>query len=289
MRQGRWAFVALMGALLPAVSGCMGRQDASAPADSATSRAASMAAAEVEPPEASAEPSEAPSEIPADTGRSVAASNDLYEFSYSYPDAAGAIAQLKDLLDTRLYNAREQLASSASDDRKAAKKDGFPFHQHSYGAKWQVVTDLPGWLSLSAQLYSFSGGAHGMSNFDSLLWDRRAEVVRKPRDLFTSTDALRNAIRDPFCDALDKERETRRGEPVQRDSGQIFTECIDPVAQTLILGSSNGETFDRIGILVAPYEAGPYAEGTYEVTLPVTGKVMAILKPQYRTSFSVAE
>lgn len=158
--------------------------------------------------------------------------------------------------------------------------------QHSYHAKWDVVADLPGWLSLSAQTYTFSGGAHGIPAFEALLWDRRAETARKPRDLFTSADALRDAVQAPFCDALDKERARRRGEPVQRGSGQMFSECIDPTMETLILGSSNRQTFDRIGVLVAPYDAGPYAEGTYEVTLPVTAKVMAALRPQYRSSFS---
>ncbi|MCJ2186947.1 DUF3298 and DUF4163 domain-containing protein [Novosphingobium beihaiensis] len=275
-----------------AAGGCTGSQDDSR-ASGGSASATSVPEAEVVLPTGEAVPSEAPSEIPPEPagamGRSVAASNDLYEFSFSYPDAAGAIPRLKDLLDTRLYDAREQLASTSSDEEKAAKKEGFPYRPHSYGATWKVVTDLPGWLSLSAELYSYAGGAHGMSNFDSLLWDRRVEKVRKPTDLFTSTDALRKAIREPFCDALDKQREQKRGEPVQRGSGQIFTECIDPVAQTLILGSSNHETFDRIGVLVAPYEAGPYAEGTYEVTLPVTGKVMATLRPQYRMSFSLGK
>ncbi|MEJ2410847.1 MAG: DUF3298 and DUF4163 domain-containing protein [Novosphingobium sp.] len=275
--------------MLLVAGGCMDSRNDSPPSGGPGTDTGVPEAQVILPAEEAA-PTEVPSEEPAEPmGRSVEASNDLYEFSFSYPDAAGAIPRLKDLFDTRLYDAREQLASSSSDDQKAAKKEGFPYHQHSYGAKWLVVADLPGWLSLSAELYSFSGGAHGMSNFDSLLWDRRTETVRKPRDLFTSTDALRRAIREPFCDALDKEREARRGEPVKRDSGQIFTECIDPMVQTLILGSSNHETFDRIGILVAPYEAGPYAEGTYEVTLPVTGKVMATLKPQYRTSFSMGK
>lgn len=278
MRHSLWAM-----AMLLVASGCTGGQDDPAPGETAPDLAVSDAAL------ADAAPTEAPTEMPVAAGRSVEASNDLYEFSFSYPDAAGAIPRLKELFDTRIYMEREKLASSAGDERKEAKKQGYPFHPHSYGAKWQAVADLPGWLSLSADLYSFTGGAHGMSNFDSLLWDRRAETLRKPRDLFVSPDALRDAIREPFCDELDRQRETRRGEPVQRDSGQMFTECIDPVAQTLILGSTNGQTFDRIGILIAPYEAGPYVEGTYDVTLPVTGKVMAALKPQYRNSFSVGK
>ena len=55
----------------------------------------------------------------------------------------------------------------------------------------------------------------------------------------------------------------------------------------MILGSSNRKTFTRIGILVAPYSAGPFAEGTYEVTVPVTPAIIAAVKPQYRASFAV--
>ena len=282
MRNGGWIVATLLLA-----AGCQGETDAPAASQAAN------AVPEAETVAGDAEASEAPTDAATDAGtaaargRAVEVSNELYEFSYAYPDAVGPIPGLAALLDARLEKARSQLISSARDDRAAAKKDGYPYRPHSFGAKWSIVTELPDWLSLSAEIYTYSGGAHGMSAFDALLWDRRAETARKPADLFASTDALRAAIRVPFCDALDREREKRRGEPVRRDSGQMFSECIDPVAQTLILGSSNGKTFDRIGILVGPYEAGPYAEGTYEVTLPVTGKVMATLKPQYRTSFSV--
>ena len=58
------------------------------------------------------------------------------------------------------------------------------------------------------------------------------------------------------------------------------------MAQTLILGSRNHKTFDRIGFLIAPYEAGPYAEGSYEVTLPVTPAVLAAVKPEWRGAFA---
>lgn len=283
MRRRQWGLDGWSLAVLLLVSGCLDKKDDTASADTAGATEASISLADIDG--ATGAPSEAPSEA-APTGRSVDVSNDLYEFSFSYPDAAAAIPGLRDLFDGQLAEARSQLASSSRDDQKSAKQESYPYLQHSFSAKWDVVADLPGWLSLSAQVYTFSGGAHGMSNFDSLLWDRRADVARKPRDLFTSADALRAAIQGPFCDALDKERAKRRGEPVQRDSGQMFSECIDPLAETLILGSSNHQTFDRIGVLVAPYEAGPYAEGTYEVTLPVTGKVMAVLKPQYRSGFS---
>ena len=73
--------------------------------------------------------------------------------------------------------------------------------------------------------------------------------------------------------------------PVRSGSDDPFSDCIDPTDSTIILGSSNGKAFDRIGVLVAPYEAGPYAEGEYEVTLPVNDAVMAAVKPDYRATF----
>ena len=44
----------------------------------------------------------------------------------------------------------------------------------------------------------------------------------------------------------------------------------------------------RIGFLIAPYIAGPYVEGSYDVTLPVTPALLAKVKPGFRDSFSVA-
>jgi hypothetical protein len=86
---------------------------------------------------------------------------------------------------------------------------------------------------------------------------------------------------------LDRERAKKRGEPVKPGSTDEFDKCIDPVENTVILGSSNRQAFDRIGVLVGPYAAGPYAEGDYEVTLPVTAAVLAAVKPEYRNAFAV--
>ena len=92
-------------------------------------------------------------------------------------------------------------------------------------------------------------------------------------------------IRQPFCALLDKERGKRRGEPVVRDKG-MFDDCIKPSEQTVILGSSNAQTLDKVGVLVGPYAAGSYAEGDYEFTLPVTTALIKAVKAEYRGEFS---
>jgi hypothetical protein len=220
-------------------------------------------------------------------GVKIEESTDLYEFDYSYPAAAAAIPALKRRLDADMAAKKAELIEQAREGRDGAVDTGFDFHPYGSGTQWQVVTDLPGWLSLSASVYAFTGGAHPNSWPDALLWDRAAGQAQEAADLFTSPQALSRAIRAPFCDALDEERSERRGEKVVR-SAAMFSECIDPLDQTIILGSSNRRTFDRIGVLVAPYNAGPYAEGSYEVTLPVTQAVLAAVRPEYRGAFGSA-
>jgi hypothetical protein len=224
---------------------------------------------------------------PAPPGRAVEEKTALYDFAYAYPAQAGAIPALKTRLDADLAKQRAKLAAQAREGQAEAKKGGFPFNPYDWSQTWQVVADLPGWLSLSASYGSYSGGAHGMSWSGAMLWDRKANVPRNPLDLFTSKAALANAIRVPFCAALDKQRAEKRGEPVNRNSGDEFDKCIDPTAETVILGSRGKKAFDRIGILVAPYNAGPYVEGEYEVTVPVTPAVLAVVKPAFKNAFVV--
>lgn len=220
--------------------------------------------------------------------RKVRESNELYEFSYAYPAAAGVIPALKGWFDADIEKQRAALIGQARQEKEARVDGNFPYNPLGRWIEWKVVTDLPGYLRLSASVSTYEGGAHPNHFSDALIWDRQAGVRREPIDLFTSKQALSQSIRDDFCRALDRERSRRRGERVRRDSGNPFDECIDPVENTVILGSSHGKAFDRLGVLVAPYSAGPYAEGDYDVTLPVTEAVLAAVKPQFRPAFVVS-
>jgi hypothetical protein len=146
-----------------------------------------------------------------------------------------------------------------------------------------VVANLPRFLSLSASLYEYGGGAHGDSAFDALVWDREAKQALDPKAMFTSPAALQAALGAPWCKALKAERAKRLG-PDYADDG--FFECPAIADLTVLLGSSDRKSFNRIGLLAAPYVAGSYAEGAYEVTLPVTPSVMAAVKPAYRAAFA---
>ncbi|WP_432787660.1 PdaC/SigV domain-containing protein [Novosphingobium rhizosphaerae] len=220
------------------------------------------------------------------TGHGVKESTDAYEFSYSWPAAADALPALRAQLAADEAKTRATLLHDAAQGQKEAARDKYPFHPYAHWQEWQVVTDLPGWLSLSSLVGNDSGGAHPNYGYAAILWDKAAGQQRQPLDLFTSPAALAKAIRADFCKALDAQRAKKRGGNASLGSASGFDECIDPLAQTVILGSLRQKGFDRIGFLIAPYEAGPYAEGSYEVTLPVTPAVLAAVKPEWRGAFA---
>lgn len=269
----------LLPVVLVAMSAC-GAPASGAGDAAATARPASDATPATKPKPATAPPR---------SGKAVSfkegADGDSWFFSYSWPAQANAIAPLDALLKARKDKVRAEVRA----DWQAAKTDCPPDSgactNRSYEEDWQVVADLPDWLSLSSAIGTYSGGAHGNHGFDALLWDKRAGKARAVTDLFASKGAFNDAVRAEFCAALNKERAQRR----EGEALELFEDCFDPTDAVVILGSSNGKDFGRIGFLIAPYLAGPYVEGDYEVTLPVTAKVLAQVKPQYRASFVTAK
>lgn len=280
--------------VLALLGACSGAKDNPGQQDKLPGQAASAI-----PPAAPAPPRAAPASAIAVTSgaeggdaeaggaaRTMKDENDLLSFEYSYPAAAAAIPALRTRLEADLATAKAKLRKDAVAGQADSRTGNYPYHAHYWSQKWSVVTDLPLWLSLSAQYSNYTGGAHGMYWFGAMLWDKRAGVPRDPLTLFTSKQALSKTIRQPFCAALNKQRAIKRGEPVDPRSTDAFDACIDPVGETVILGSHGRQAFDRIGILVPPYEAGSYAEGSYEVTVPVTAAVLGAVKPQFRGAFS---
>lgn len=218
--------------------------------------------------------------------RAVTEETDDYMFTYSYPAAAGSIAPLGDLLDRQLEQRRTELATSSAQAKREARADGFPYNKHSYQAEWKVVASLPDWLSLSNEFSSYSGGAHGIYGVSSLVWDKQEAEAIEAIELFTSPQALEDALGDRFCDGLNKQREERRGEPVNPEADDLFNNCPDMDELTVLVGSGNGRRFDRLTLYAGPYVAGPYAEGDFRVNLPVDRAVLQTVKPQYRNSFA---
>lgn len=279
-RRHRTAMAMALAMPLTLLAAC-GQDDTSAQTNTAEQAAMSQPAADAAPPEPPQTPELQPGTIKDDTDR--------YKFSYSWPAAVAAIPPLVALLKQESDEKLATLKKDSADWQKEGDERGFDAPPQSYSKEWKVVTDLPRFLSLSADIYTYSGGAHGMSLSDGLVWDRQAREAIAPKDMFVSAGSLDRAARTRFCEELDRQRARKRGSAVIRGSDS-FSDCIAPVANsTVILGSASGQAFDRVGFLVPPYNAGPYAEGEYEVTLPVDAALIDAVKPEYQRFFTPAD
>ena len=83
-------------------------------------------------------------------------------------------------------------------------------------------------------------------------------------------------------------RSARRGEPVPppRDENDSFNAC-PPFSELVIVpadADGNGR-FERLAVLIAPYIAGPYAEGGYMIDLPVAAADIDRLPQRRRALF----
>lgn len=210
--------------------------------------------------------------------------NGLIEFAYAYPKEAAAIAELAAVLDSDRSAKRAALIAAAQRDKAAAEKGDFPYRAHSHLQTWQRVTNTPRFLSLSAEIDSYAGGAHGMETFDTLIWDRNRRKQMKPLDLFRSGEAFDAAIRVPFCAGIKRAKAAKGIMAVEAGDGP-FSKCPPASAQTIWLGSSDGRFLDRMTIAISPYEIGPYAEGSYRINVPVTGALAKAVKDEFARDF----
>lgn len=211
--------------------------------------------------------------------------SDLLEFVYAYPAQAAAVPALASRFEKEMAMARADALKMAQDDREAAQQSDFPFHAHSAQVRWTVTADTPRLLVLEATRYVFTGGAHGMTGYDALIWDRARKRETSFEAMMTSPDAFAAAIHDRFCRELDKARAEKRGGAVVPGDDD-FTKCIDPMKEVLVPTSRDGKRIDGVTVVVAPYSAGPYAEGSYDIALPVDAAMRKSIRTEYQDAFA---
>jgi hypothetical protein len=144
-------------------------------------------------------------------------------------------------------------------------------------------------LSMARAYWAFTGGAHGNGATRALLWDRQLKKQMAFWTLFSEPGAAEGVLRRPYCAALDGERKKRRGPEYQPSSLVPEFDSCPKLSQLQVLPADsrgNGK-FDHIHLMAAPYQAGSFAEGEYDIVLPVTASLIAALEPEYRSSFEV--
>jgi hypothetical protein len=222
---------------------------------------------------------------------SIASKDGGLHFDYGWPTEAASIPALDSWLRGHADSARKKASAMAANDQKSAKESDYPFREHSFVQHWSVAANTAPLLVLKAEGYTFTGGAHGMPFVSTILWDK-AKQQRLATTALLDLPALAKTLKPRFCKALNDQREEKRGEPVpatDKGEGSYFNECVDMAKQEIVPISAGGNTLDTVQIIILPYEAGPYAEGTYTIDLPLDDAALAAVKPAWQGAFGKRE
>lgn len=226
----------------------------------------------------------APEPVAASRPFELSEKSEWLEFAYAWPAEASAVPELAEKFRKEMGVDKADALKMAREDRKAAQQSDFPFHAHSLEKRWTVTANTPRFLALQSSTYSYTGGAHGMTGYNALLWDKARQRETSLEAVMTSPAAFATAIHDRFCAGLDKARAKKRGVPVARGDDP-FSECIDPMKEVLTPRSTDGKLIDGVTVVIGPYSAGPYAEGSYEVLLPVDAAMRRAIKTECQDAF----
>lgn len=252
-------------ALISLLAGCS-QQPASPPANEAVA------------------PAPAPARKPVADAFVLEEKTDLIEFHYGWSAEAAAVPELVKRFKAEMDKAKAELVTIAKEDKAFRDKEKLDFNGLQSSTQYSTAGQSARLLSLKVEASSYTGGAHGNYGTNALLWDRATAREIKSGDLFADPSNRDRLLTQRWCDALNKAREERRGEPVGGDGP--FDDCpkLDDIAVIPTDKDGNGR-FERLELVASPYVAGPYVEGVYELGFAVTPDLLSGLKAAYRDSF----
>lgn len=180
----------------------------------------------------------------------------------------------------------EQSARSEFDEGRAelAELGSAAAANYYHEERWVVTGSTDRLISLAGQISSYTGGAHGNTNFEAMIWDATSDRPIGVIGLFTNRYHGLSMIDLPFCAGLREQQLERMGELSDDD----FWAACPPHDQVAVTATgSEAGPFTEFNVRVAPYIAGPYAVGPFEVDIPMSAELLAAIKPEYRESFAL--
>jgi hypothetical protein len=207
------------------------------------------------------------------------------EFTYEWPAQAAAIPALDRRFKTEAEREYRRHLTLGREDKRLYQQQQRGSVTDFYSKKWSTAGESPRLLSLQYEHATYTGGAHPNTDYGALLWDKKLNREIRAGSLFLHAASFETLTRKRYCSALMQERSKRRGKDWQVGVPE-FNQCPEysDLAIAPIDKDRNGR-FDAIAFVASPYTAGPYSEGEYEVVLPVTRRMIAAMKPLYRSSF----
>ena len=210
----------------------------------------------------------------------------LYELSLKVPAAAMDIAPLKQRIFALYQADADQAKADAKED-----KDGNPdFHPYQVDTTWRVTYESPAVLSLSADTFADTGGAHPNGAFQTLVWDKRSGHAVPIEALFApdQSKAALAAVAEAATKAWVKTYTQRSGQAPGPDADNA-ADGIGPdpdKLKTYALTYAKGQTnANGIVLLYGAGQVWPHVLGDFRLSVPAS--VFAkYLAPEWKTVFT---
>lgn len=259
--------------------------------------AACMPAEEVSPPETAANEAAEAIALPESLGSpATEITNDYFEgLAVVDPRIAAFDPALAEQLMARARESLEELNATASQHQadwaaaEAAGEASYTFRPYAMEVRHEAVSQEDGFISVRQEAYVNSGGAHpnyflggalyaveggGPVPITSILADPAAFGARLKTGLVDAKieRGYDSSARDYLIDQVDEYLGT------DANAGSEW-------ANNYVLNPSTQEdVFGGITVLFSPYDVGPYAEGSFEITIPAA-ELTGLLTPAWGARF----
>ena len=241
---------------------------------------------EAEPAPAPLPAAEAPAEItPADAAAPMgfALTTEYAEVKLTLPEPIKPQTDLHARLYAEEVRRLRQFVEGAQADRSEAGNDP-AIGRYEKTITLTAAAETGKLVSLRREAFDFSGGAHPNTQTTGVLWDKALKQMVTPASLFRRGDDL-TALDQALCAAINTAKKARPNTaPVAL--GARDWACPRAAATPFVLapgtvdGKAGGLTF-----LIGPYQVGPYAEGGYQITLPLS-QFRTLLAGAYADEFA---
>ncbi len=185
------------------------------------------------------------------------------------PDALKSHPDLHARLYAEEVRKLRQFAEGAQGELTEA---GAPTDRPKYENTVTLTTaaETPKLLSLKRTAFDYSGGAHPNTLTSGILWDKALKRQIGLADLFRK-GADMTALDQALCSALNTAKRARvpDGASITFESRPFACPRVAATPFVLTPGDASGKAAG-LTFLIGPYQAGPYAEGGYEIAVPAT-------------------
>lgn len=178
---------------------------------------------------------------------------------------------------------RQFMEGAQSDRTEAGGEEGMPTYEKT--VTFQTALETGKLFSLQRIDFDFSGGAHPNTVSTGVLWDKALKQVVAPADLFRKGADL-TVLDQALCSAINAAKRARVPDSAGIVIGGKDFACPHAIDTPFILAA--GTTPGKAGglvFLIGPYQVGPYAEGAYEIAIPLA-VFRSLLAPAYADEFA---